>query len=114
MSPYLGHIAVLEEARGKRRLIGITDFWTQVLFRPLHDAIYGCLNKLPFDGTRNQLGPMEVLLESLGVRVLDGKKTVQSLDLSAATDRLPVKLQAQILNELGFSGDLWKSVLERE
>jgi len=57
---------------------------------------------------------MELLLKSLGVRVLDGKKTVQSLDLSAATDRLPVKLQVQILNELGFSGDLWKSILERE
>lgn len=114
MLPNLGHIAVLEEARGKRRLIGITDFWTQVLFRPLHDAIYSNLDKLPYDGTRNQLGPMELLLKQLGVRVLDGKKTVQSLDLSAATDRLPVKLQVQILNELGFSGDLWKSILERE
>lgn len=114
MIPHLGHIAVLEEARGKRRLIGITDFWTQILFRPLHDAIYKELNKLPYDGTRNQLGPMELLLKSLGVRVLDGKKTVQSLDLSAATDRLPVKLQAQILNILGFQGDVWMSILERE
>jgi len=114
MVPHLGHLAVLEEARGKRRVIGITDFWTQVLFRPLHDAIYHELNKLPYDGTRNQLGPMELLLKQLGVRVLDGKKTVQSLDLSAATDRLPVKLQARILSLLGFQGELWMSILERE
>jgi len=52
--PTLGHIAVLEEARGKRRKIGITDFWTQILFRPLHDAIYLNLAKVSNDGTRNQ------------------------------------------------------------
>lgn len=57
---------------------------------------------------------MELLLKTLGVRVLDGKKTVQSLDLSSATDRLPVKLQAQILELLGYPGKLWMGILERE
>lgn len=33
-------------------------------------------------------------------------QTVQSLDLTAATDRLPVELQAQILTILGYPGDL--------
>jgi len=36
------------------------------------------------------------------------------MDLSAATDRLPVVLQEQILNILGFEGTLWKNVLDRE
>jgi hypothetical protein len=36
------------------------------------------------------------------------------MDLSAATDRLPVVLQEQILNILGFEGTLWKEVLDRE
>jgi len=36
------------------------------------------------------------------------------MDLSAATDRLPVVLQAQILSILGFEGTLWQSVLDRE
>jgi hypothetical protein len=117
LQPLLGHIAVLKEARGKRRLIGITDFWTQILFRPLHDAIYRELNKLPEDGTRDQSGPILHLLETL--KIQDLRKAmkndlVQSLDLSAATDRLPVDLQVQILNQLGYPGDLWKSVLERE
>lgn len=33
-------------------------------------------------------------------------QTVQSLDLTAATDRLPVDLQAQILTILGYPGEL--------
>lgn len=112
----LGRIAILDEARGKKRLIGITDYWTQILFRPLHDAIYGCLNKLPEDGTRDQVGALERVLKHLNVhndKDLHGKR-VQSLDLSAATDRLPIALQVQILSELGYPGHLWKVILDRE
>lgn len=105
---HLGRIAILDEARGKKRLIGITDYWTQILFKPLHDAIYSQLNKLDSDGTRDQLRPLERVLKYLGVHSLKdlGNKRVQSLDLSAATDRLPVELQAQILSELGYPGHL--------
>lgn len=89
-------------------MIGITDFWTQILFRPLHDAIYRQLDKLPADGTRDQQRPIRRVLQLLGVHSLRDLKgrSVQSLDLSAATDRLPIKLQVQILNELGYPGDL--------
>jgi hypothetical protein len=179
IKPLLGHIAVLSEARGKMRKIGITDFWTQILFRPLHDAIYAKLANIPNDGTNNQAGPIVRMLGALNLVVpskgisapaldeivingitinlitkagieklplplqdivrkslpsivsaqgvdsytdrprpklaLKGKvQTVQSLDLTAATDRLPVDLQAQILTILGYPGELWKSVLERE
>ncbi|QKI79964.1 RNA-dependent RNA polymerase [Erysiphe necator associated mitovirus 16] len=114
--PWLGRIAVLEEARGKRRLIGITDWWTQVLLRPLHDDIYSFLGTVPQDGTNDQSKPIIALLKSLGVKctVKTGGKRLQSMDLSAATDRLPVVLQEQILNILGFEGTIWKNVLDRE
>jgi hypothetical protein len=46
--------------------------------------------------------------------VKTGGKRLQSMDLSAATDRLPVVLQEQILNILGFEGTIWKKVLDRE
>jgi hypothetical protein len=36
-----------------------------------------------------------------------------SLDLSAATDRLPVKLQADVLEALGLGGRYWKVILNR-
>lgn len=112
----LGRIAILDEARGKKRLIGITDYWTQVLFKPLHDAIYIELSKVRQDGTGDQMKPIRFALQMLGVhnlRDLKGKR-VQSLDLSAATDRLPINLQVQILQQLGYPGDLWKDLLDRE
>jgi len=114
--PWLGRIAVLNEARGKRRLIGITDWWTQVLLRPLHDDIYTFLGKLPQDGTANQSRPITEMLKALDTKctVKTGGKRLQSMDLSAATDRLPVALQEQILNILGFEGTLWRKVLERD
>jgi ABC-type siderophore export system fused ATPase/permease subunit len=103
----LGRIAVLKEARGKRRLIGITDWWTQLIFRPLHDSVYNFLNTLDEDGTRDQSLVVEKFLNKLKVNALSGVKNrqLQSMDLSAATDRLPVKLQAQILNILGYDGN---------
>jgi len=45
------------------------------------------------DGTFNQLRPIEKLLVKKGI-------PLYSLDLSAATDRLPVDLQVLLLNEL--------------
>lgn len=112
----LGRISILDEARGKKRLIGITDYWTQVLFRPLHDAIYAELGKIPQDGTSDQMKPIRFALQMLEVHNLRdlGNKRVQSLDLSAATDRLPIKLQVQILRTLGYPGDVWKDLLDRE
>jgi hypothetical protein len=57
-----------------------------------------------------------MMIKELGVKctVKTGGKRLQSMDLSAATDRLPVALQEQILNILGFEGTLWKQVLDRE
>jgi hypothetical protein len=113
--PILGKLAVLKEARGKRRIIGITDWWTQVLLRPLHDDIYSFLSKIEQDGTKDQLAPILLLLKQLDKKSFSTEgKRLQSMDLSAATDRLPVVLQSQILNILGFEGDLWRQVLDRE
>lgn len=106
IKPFLGHIAVLEEARGKMRKIGITDFWTQILFRPLHDSIYNELGKITQDGTNNQVRPIKVLIDELSISNFKKFKRVQSLDLTAATDRLPVDVQAQILSLLGYPGEL--------
>jgi len=116
--PLKGRLAVLKEARGKRRIIGITDWWTQVLFRPLHDDIYSFLTKLSQDGTKDQSAPIILMLKELGIKCVKKRSinmnSLQSMDLSAATDRLPVILQSQILNILGFEGDLWRNILDRE
>jgi len=104
---YLGRLSLIKELRGKTRIIGITDMWTQWLFKPLHDLIYEFLDSLQEDGTRDQLSPVKFILEK---RVSDN---YFSLDLSAATDRLPVLLQSDILEALGLNGKLWKEILDR-
>jgi len=102
----LGRLSVILELKGKARVVGITDIWTQILFKPLHDSIYASLEKIPEDGTNDQLGPVKLILKN--------KPTwVNSVDLSAATDRLPVELQARILLQLGIRGDLWMDILRR-
>jgi hypothetical protein len=104
---YLGRLSLIKELRGKTRVIGITDHWTQWLFKPLHDAVYSFLDKLPNDGTSNQLGPLKLMLGS------NVNSEFYSIDLSAATDRLPVKLQEQILDEIGYGGRFWRNILNR-
>jgi hypothetical protein len=66
------------------------------------------LSKVRQDGTNDQSKPIIALLKGLDVKctVKTGGKRLQSMDLSAATDRLPVVLQEQILNILGFEGTL--------
>jgi hypothetical protein len=61
---------------------------------------------LQTDGTNDQQKVIQVFLKRLGVTSLKGLKgkRCQSMDLSAATDRLPVRLQAQILDTLGYGG----------
>lgn len=64
--------------------------------KPLHDAIFRELPKLPTDGTFNQISPIKRLLDR-------GHKSFWCYDLSAATDRLPLSLQVSILRH--FIGD---------
>lgn len=106
----IGRLSIVKELRGKARVIGITDYWTQILFKPLHDEIYSFLGNLPEDGTNDQLAPVKIVLENLN---FDSKPSVDSLDLSSATDRLPVKLQADLLSSLGIPGDDWLQILNR-
>lgn len=102
----LGRLGLIKELRGKCRIVGITNNWVQILLRPLHDCIYSFLDtKVPEDGTNNQLQPVRNLLD------LKVYPEFQSVDLSAATDRLPVILQADILTELGLPGELWRKLL---
>jgi len=105
---FLGRLAIIEEARQKARVVGITDWWTQVLFKPLHDRIASILKTLPEDGTFDQIGPVKKMLS-----LHKSDEPIVSSDLSAATDRLPVLLQADILTAMGVPGDLWMQILDR-
>jgi len=111
---YLGRLSIKEEAAGKARVFAITDVITQTVMRPLNDSIFKILDSLPMDGTFDQDRPIRHLrsLYELGKDKLE-RQTFYSYDLSAATDRLPISLQEQVISLLigERMGSLWRSLL---
>jgi hypothetical protein len=102
----LGKLSEKIEAAGKVRLFAIADVWTQSLLKPLHDALFNCLRSLPTDGTFDQLAPIRRLFDK-------GLTKLYSFDLTAATDRLPIELQKQVLSCLISRefADAWATLL---
>lgn len=93
----IGRISHFEEGGGKVRVIGVIDAWSQMALHRTHDYLYDILKRIPQDGTFNQTKPLHKLMDV--VRLNDA--TVYSFDLSAATDRLPLKTQLNALSSLG-------------
>jgi len=91
----LGQLALKEEAAGKIRVFAMVDIWTQSGLKPLHTWLFKLFRLLPNDSTHNQ-----------DIGFLRAKKKAIEYghawcyDLSAATDRLPIKLQIAILDSL--------------
>nr|UJQ92451.1 MAG: putative RNA-dependent RNA polymerase [Mitoviridae sp.] len=107
----LGRLGLKQEAAGKVRVFAMVDCWTQWLLKPLHLGIFRLLERIPADGTLNQLAPIHRLLDR-------GYTRFWSFDLSAATDRLPVVLQAYLLDYLlgetrsgSLGGQVWQELL---
>jgi hypothetical protein len=82
-----------QEAAGKVRIFAIVDGWTQSILKPLHNFLFDILKNIPQDGTFDQYAPMKLLVSKQ-------LPFLGSYDLSAATDRLPIALQADILRSL--------------
>jgi hypothetical protein len=90
----VGALSVVEEP-GKKRIVAMVDIWTQWMFYPLHRALFKRLRQTPNDGTFDQTKPVNKLLERAKK---DGRTHFWSFDLSAATDRLPLTLQVELLS----------------
>lgn len=105
----LGKLAFKEEAAGKLRIFAIADIWTQSLFKPLHESLFAFLKRLPNDGTFDQDASFDRCLAKA-----TANNCAFSVDLSSATDRLPIALQSQIIDlifKIPGLGDCWKSIL---
>lgn len=101
----LGKLAIKHEAAGKERVFAMVDPWTQSALRPLHHFLFSILRRNgKVDGTFDQLGPL-----SRAVKF----KSLYSLDLTAATDRLPIDVQVLLLKTLFGSSysQAWKDLL---
>jgi hypothetical protein len=88
-STRIGKIGLKQEAAGKVRVFAMVDPFTQWALKPLHSWIFSVLKKISMDGTFNQLRPLKAYPK---------KGSVWSFDLSAATDRLPLSFQKEILS----------------
>lgn len=103
----LSQFAIKEEAAGKVRVFALMDSWTQSVLKPLHEALFQILKAMPNDGTFNQDASVQRSIEkakSAGV--------AYSFDLSAATDRLPALLTANILTSIFGIEELGKAWLK--
>lgn len=102
----LGKLHAKEEAAGKTRIFAMVDAPTQWALYPLHKFLFSVLRTIPQDGTFNQTAPLERLLALK-------PKELYSLDLTAATDRLPLAIQVMLLTLLcgpEFAG-AWATLL---
>lgn len=68
------------------------------------------MGDIPEDGTKAQIAPVKLMLNPPSGEV---PSYLSSVDLSAATDRLPVYQQALLLEYLGLPGFAWRDVLAR-
>jgi hypothetical protein len=57
----LGKLAVIKEGAGKNRIVALTDYWTQAICLPLHNAIFKILKTIKQDGTFDQHAPVSLL-----------------------------------------------------
>jgi len=82
-----------KEEPGKIRVFAMVSLITQTLMHPLHEWIFSKLRKISTDGTFDQGRPVVNLIK----RFKESGEFVASYDLSAATDRLPLQLQVDLL-----------------
>jgi len=130
----MGSLSVVYDQAGKARVVAITNWWVQISLKPLHDHLFKLLSNIPYDGTFDQLAPFDLILNNVNSVMqlnkgnLNNKSsldqesiesniskdiTLHGFDLSAATDRLPLTLQIQILNILSEGlGDKWRDLLD--
>jgi hypothetical protein len=108
VSPF-GQFAIKREAAGKIRVFALVDSITQSVMKPLHLGLFKILRSLPNDGTFDQ----DASVTRCSLKALRYNQAF-SFDLSAATDRLPVRLTASIIESLfkieGI-GDAWQKVM---
>lgn len=105
----VGQLSRKQEAAGKVRVFAMVDIWTQSIMSPLHKMLSAFLGSLPNDGTADQVASWKRAAQKSMV-----SNCSFGYDLSAATDRLPVSLQQDILSAIGMGDDiarLWRKLL---
>lgn len=93
----VGRLSVVKDQAGKGRVVAITNYWIQLSLYPLHKSIFQLLSRIKMDGTFDQRKPLLDLISRVREGDLSGHQ-FSCFDLSAATDRLPIDVQKQVLS----------------
>lgn len=93
-------LSVKQELGGKDRIFAMVDYFSQCALRPLHLKIAEILRTINQDGTWDQDKAAEKVKHWTS-RFTD----LYSIDLTAATDRFPARLQRAVLETLTGSKD---------
>jgi hypothetical protein len=88
---FKGKISFVKDPEAKLRIIAISDYYTQLFLKPIHEKVLNILKHLPCDRTFTQ--------EPFHKWECNDEK-FWSLDLSAATDRFPIGLQRRLLTRI--------------
>jgi hypothetical protein len=104
-----GKLSLKFEAAGKVRVFAIVDYFTQWLFKPLHECIFSWLRSTHSDATFDQNN----VLENFVKNNLNSK--FWSFDLKSATDLIPNSLYRCALKLFlpDPAVDLWMKILDR-
>jgi len=102
----LRKLSYFSDKEGKTRVIAILDYWSQTALKPVHDAITSILRGIRTDCTFNQNRFLEILPQGDNI-------TYHSLDLSNATDRMPLAFQKKVLGSIiGYKrSEAWGDIL---
>lgn len=83
-------LVAIPDSEGKTRLIAIGDYWSQTCLKPFHDYLNIVLRSIPQDRTFDQGKGLKDLPFS-------SDRTYYSFDLTAFTDRFPIKILLGLL-----------------
>jgi len=87
----LRRLSYFPDKESKVRVVAILDYWSQTVLRAFHDYLFRVLRKIPQDCSFAQGSFLEKT---------KGWKKFHSLDLTAATDRFPISVIAEVLKGL--------------
>jgi len=102
----LGRLHDLYEPAGKIRIVAIVDYWTNCVLKPLHDWMFDLLKLIPTDATFDQEGKLKEFANK-------GYSDAWSIDLTAATDTIPLSLYRELMKPILGSQltSLWLELL---
>jgi hypothetical protein len=106
---YSRRITAISDVEGKTRVIGVLDYWSQTVLKPVHDKIMDILRKIPQDCTFDQGSFLSKLSKP-------NDDVYYSFDLTNATDRLPLELQKTVIGRILGKGnklDAWARILTK-